>query len=117
MGDDAGDLISIAAAAKEIGVNRSTLWRAVQRGRVRSHGGRVRLSEVLADRRKATRADSALAAAQMLHRLDRQPLRPPLLSIGQSFAIIRDCAYAGLDWEQTQAVIRRAEQEMDQNRR
>jgi hypothetical protein len=44
------DLVSIAAAAKEIGYSPSTLARQVKAGSIRSHGGKVRLSEVLADR-------------------------------------------------------------------
>jgi transposase-like protein len=44
-------LISVAEAAREIGLNRSTLSRQVNAGRIRSHDGQVRLSEVLADRK------------------------------------------------------------------
>jgi hypothetical protein len=44
------DLVSIAKAAKEIGFSPSTLARQVKAGSIRSHGGKVRLSEVLADR-------------------------------------------------------------------
>jgi hypothetical protein len=47
---DADPLISVAAAAKRIGVNRSTLGRQIADGSVRSHRGKVRLSEVLEDR-------------------------------------------------------------------
>ena len=43
-------LISPAEAARVIGVNKSTLSRQIKAGAVRSHGGKVRLSEVLADR-------------------------------------------------------------------
>jgi hypothetical protein len=43
-------LISVAEAAREIGLNRSTLSRQVSAGAIRSHGGKVRLSEILADR-------------------------------------------------------------------
>jgi hypothetical protein len=50
-------LISIAEAAKEVGVNRSTLTRQVSSGAIRSHGGKVRLSEVYADR--ASNIDSS----------------------------------------------------------
>ena len=48
MADD--DLISIGAAAKAIGVNKSTLSRQIKAGSIRSHGGKVRLSEVFEDR-------------------------------------------------------------------
>lgn len=48
MADD--KFISIAAAAKTIGLNKSTLSRQVKTGAIRSHGGKVRLSEVLEDR-------------------------------------------------------------------
>lgn len=47
-----GDLISIAAAAKAVGINKSTLSRQVLTGSVRSHDGKVRLTEVLEDRAK-----------------------------------------------------------------
>ena len=43
-------LVSISEASKIIGVHRSTLQRQVKKGAVRSHNGRVRLSEVQADR-------------------------------------------------------------------
>jgi hypothetical protein len=43
-------LISVTAAAREVGVDRSTLAKQVRLGVVRGHGGKVRLSEVLADR-------------------------------------------------------------------
>lgn len=43
-------LISIPAAARAVGVNRSTLGRQVKAGLVRSHQGKVRLSEVKQDR-------------------------------------------------------------------
>ena len=44
------DLITIAEAAKRLGINRSTLSRQIRDGQVRAHGKRVRYSEVLADR-------------------------------------------------------------------
>jgi hypothetical protein len=44
-------LISVAEAARRSGLNRSTLSRQVNAGRVRSHNGRVLMSEVVADRR------------------------------------------------------------------
>ena len=50
MTNDADPLISISAAAKNIGVNKSTLSRQIADGSVRSHEGKVRLSEVLEDR-------------------------------------------------------------------
>ena len=43
-------LIGITEAARRIGINHSTLSRQVKSGQVRSHGGKVRLSEVLEDR-------------------------------------------------------------------
>ena len=43
-------LVSVSAAAREIGVHRSTLQSQVNAGQVRSHEGKVRLSEVLEDR-------------------------------------------------------------------
>jgi hypothetical protein len=46
----ADELISIAEAAKKVGVNKSTLSRQVNSGAVRSHNGKVRLAEVLEDR-------------------------------------------------------------------
>lgn len=44
------ELISISEAARIIGVNKSTLSRQVESGAVRSHGGKVLLAEVVADR-------------------------------------------------------------------
>jgi hypothetical protein len=44
------DLVSLSAAAKKIGVNKSTLSRQVKAGSIRSHKGKVRLAEVLEDR-------------------------------------------------------------------
>lgn len=44
------DLISISEAARQVGINKSTLSRQVDSGAIRSHGGKVVLSEVLADR-------------------------------------------------------------------
>ncbi len=50
LSDIADPFVAVATAAKMIGVNRSTLSRQVRDGSVRSHRGKVRLSEVLADR-------------------------------------------------------------------
>jgi hypothetical protein len=50
MGEE--PLISIAAAAREVGLNKSTLSRQVASGAIRSHGGKVKLSEVYEDRVK-----------------------------------------------------------------
>ncbi len=50
MPENLDPLISISAAAREIGVHQSTLSKQVREGAVRSHDGKVRLSEVLADR-------------------------------------------------------------------
>jgi hypothetical protein len=44
------DLISISEAARKIGLNKSTLIRQVKSEKIRSHNGKVRLSEVLEDR-------------------------------------------------------------------
>ena len=43
-------LVSVSAAARQIGVHRSTLQSQVNAGQVRSHEGKVRLREVLEDR-------------------------------------------------------------------
>jgi hypothetical protein len=45
-------LISIAAAAEKLGLNRSTLTRQVAKGSIRCHDGKVLLSEVIEDRAK-----------------------------------------------------------------
>lgn len=45
-------LITISAAALEIGVNKSTLSRQIKSGAIRSHDGKVKLSEVYEDRAK-----------------------------------------------------------------
>ena len=47
---DLDPLISVSAAARAIGVHQSTLSKQIREGAVRSHDGKVRLSEVLADR-------------------------------------------------------------------
>jgi hypothetical protein len=47
----ADQLIGVAEAARILGLNRSTLSRQVKLGLVRAHRGKVRLSEVRADRR------------------------------------------------------------------
>jgi hypothetical protein len=44
-------LVSVSAAARTIGVRQSTLSRQIKAGSIRSHGGKVRVSEVLADRK------------------------------------------------------------------
>src|SRR6266404_1001544 len=43
-------LIGIREAARNVGISHSTLSRQVARRQVRSHGGKVRLSEVYEDR-------------------------------------------------------------------
>jgi transposase-like protein len=43
-------LVSLAEAARNIGVHRSTLSRQTASGQVRNWGGKVRVSEVVADR-------------------------------------------------------------------
>lgn len=48
MADD--PLISLGAAARAIGINKSTLSRQIKAGSIRAHNGKVRLSEVLEDR-------------------------------------------------------------------
>jgi phage terminase Nu1 subunit (DNA packaging protein) len=48
----ADEIISIAAAAKAIGVNRSTLSRQIASGAIRSHPGGVKLAEVIEDRKR-----------------------------------------------------------------
>lgn len=46
------ELISISEAARKIGVNKSTLSRQIESGAVRSHDGKVVLSQVLEDRQQ-----------------------------------------------------------------
>lgn len=50
MSEEPEPLLSISDAARQIGVHKSTLSRQVTSGAVRSHKGKVRLSEVLEDR-------------------------------------------------------------------
>jgi hypothetical protein len=79
---DGDDLISLGAAAKVLGINKSTLSRQARTGQVRSHGGKVRLSEVREDRAKNVRATSAaeqddsaaVAPASPLHEALHSPL-------------------------------------------
>jgi hypothetical protein len=51
LGTISEPLIGITECARQIGICHSTLSRQVKRGQVRSHGGKVRLSEVIYDRR------------------------------------------------------------------
>jgi excisionase family DNA binding protein len=44
------DLVSISEAARQLKLNKSTLSRQIKAKRIRSHGGKVRISEVRADR-------------------------------------------------------------------
>jgi excisionase family DNA binding protein len=44
------DLVSISEAARQLRLNKSTLSRQIKAKRIRSHGGKVRISEVRADR-------------------------------------------------------------------
>lgn len=50
MAADPDPLMSIPAATRAIGLDRTTLGKQVRAGIVRSHAGKVRLSEVLEDR-------------------------------------------------------------------
>lgn len=50
MKSEVDPLITVPAAARAIGIDRSTLSKQVRSRAVRSHDGKVRLSEVLADR-------------------------------------------------------------------
>jgi hypothetical protein len=69
------EFISIAEAAKQIGINKSTLSRQVKAKAVRSHNGKVRLSEVYEDRannidlsqsrRRSTKTPAAAPAAKL----------------------------------------------------
>lgn len=52
MGNRTEPLLSVAAAAREIGVHKSTLARQIRSGAVRSHEGKVRVFEVRADRKR-----------------------------------------------------------------
>lgn len=72
-------LISISAAAREIGLNKSTLSRQIKAGSIRSHDGMVRLSEVLEDR--ANNIDAAVwenrrrkTPGEALHATQDKPL-------------------------------------------
>lgn len=44
------DLITLSDAARRIGINKSTISRQIKAGLLRSHGGKVRLTELLEDR-------------------------------------------------------------------
>ncbi|WP_338688281.1 hypothetical protein V5279_23520 [Bradyrhizobium sp. 26S5] len=56
-------LISISEAARQLGLHKSTLSRQIGQKRIRTHGGRVRLSEVKADRSNTIPMRSATRAA------------------------------------------------------
>lgn len=71
-------LISIAEAARKVGVNKSTLSRQVNSGLIRSHDGSVRLSEVLEDR--ANNIDKSIWANRS--KVKSEPSPPPLHATG-----------------------------------
>jgi hypothetical protein len=64
-------LISLTEAARRIGLNKSTLSRQVKSGAVRSHDGKVRLSEVLEDR--ANNIDASIWANRGKETETQQP--------------------------------------------
>jgi hypothetical protein len=68
------DLVSITKAATEIGLSPSTLARQVKAGSIRSHGGKVRISEVLADR--AANVDSSSWIGRERNRSAAKSARP-----------------------------------------
>ena len=65
---DDDDLVSIPAAAAAIGIDRSTLSRHVALRKVRSHAGKVRVSEVLARSRVKFRSGLQEAGAESGYR-------------------------------------------------
>ena len=65
---DADPLLSIRQAAKQVGLDKSVLARQVKAGLIRSHEGKVRVSEVLADR--AANIDLTRS-----HRAKNQPMQ------------------------------------------
>jgi hypothetical protein len=77
---DGDDLISLGAAAKVLGINKSTLSRQVRTGQVRSHGGKVRLSEVREDRAKNVRATPAAEQDETAAEAPTSPLHEALHS-------------------------------------
>ncbi|WP_063688817.1 hypothetical protein [Bradyrhizobium stylosanthis] len=117
-------LISIAAAAKAIGLNRSTLSRQVNLGLVRSHDGKVRLSEVLADRRSKIAARNPATAATLetvVH--ESAAVRPNLVDLPaqhptsrlpfeRRLQLVVEAAMAGLTWDQCQAEIHAVERKL-----
>ena len=50
---NAADLVSIASAARAIGVNKSTLSRQIRAGKIRTWAGKVRVAEVIEDRARS----------------------------------------------------------------
>ncbi|WP_018264134.1 hypothetical protein [Methylobacterium sp. WSM2598] len=62
-------LITPAEAARLLGLNKSTLHRQVKSGAVRSHDGKVRLSEVKADRARNVDAQRSARHAGKTDRL------------------------------------------------
>lgn len=51
-GHDDDELVSLSKAARRVGVCCSTLSRQIHAGKIRSHDGKVRISEVIEDRQR-----------------------------------------------------------------
>jgi hypothetical protein len=66
--DDVGGLITIRAAARQVGLVHTTLSRKIKAGLVRSHGGKVRLSEVIEDLAKSGGAGAEVRAPENVER-------------------------------------------------
>jgi hypothetical protein len=76
MAKTSDPLVSISAAAKAIGVSRQTLWAQVRDGAVRSHGGKVRVSEAIADRQANVATDFRRRSGK--RKAVKEPVRPAL---------------------------------------
>lgn len=91
MRPDADPLISVAEAARKLSLNKSTLSRQIRAGAIRSHDGKVRLSEVLADRannidltrtgRREGRLDAVASTAEPAPRADHDDEDEPVIVV------------------------------------
>jgi hypothetical protein len=70
---EVGGWITLAAAARAAGVNKSTISRQVKSGAIRSQDGKVRLAEVLEDRAKNINLSKRRRAAQPTLPLPKDP--------------------------------------------
>ena len=100
MKSDPDPLMSVTEAAEKIGVNRSTLFRQIKAGAVRNHDGKVRLSELLADRAAnidLTRSRRGEGKIDQFTKKGRAPRKPRHAAAADATAGATVDATSGLD--------------------